>query len=142
MIQLLSLSLSLLQSEHHLPERSAFLLASPFIWIGIEPDHTRLIVSIFDSSLLIAKEIQIKQRVLYVFFQHSNECFCGDSYDKHGTSTNCNMKCSGDNNAICGGPYANSVYSGQLFILRFTLILRVLVSILHSKLRAKCSQVC
>ena len=47
----------------------------------------------------------------YAGTQYSSWCFCGNSYGKSGTAENCNMKCAGNTNQICGGPWANSVYS-------------------------------
>jgi hypothetical protein len=38
-------------------------------------------------------------------------CFCGNSYGKYGQAANCDMKCSGNAGEICGGSFANSVYS-------------------------------
>jgi choice-of-anchor C domain-containing protein len=46
----------------------------------------------------------------YAGVQYSSYCFCGNSYGKYGVANNCNMKCSGDQNQICGGTWANSVY--------------------------------
>jgi hypothetical protein len=46
----------------------------------------------------------------YAGVQDSSYCFCGNTYGKYGTATNCNMACSGDSGVICGGSYANSVY--------------------------------
>ena len=52
--------------------------------------------------------------------QASNWCFCADKYDTLGSATNCNLKCVGNSNQICGGHWANSVYevraSGELNI--------------------------
>ena len=42
--------------------------------------------------------------------QYTNWCFCGDKYDTLGLATNCDMKCAGNPNQICGGGWANSVY--------------------------------
>lgn len=39
-------------------------------------------------------------------------CWCTDSasdYQRHGTSSNCNMECSGDSDEYCGGIYAMTV---------------------------------
>src|SRR5262249_6136593 len=47
----------------------------------------------------------------YAGVQYSSECWCGNSYGRYGTSTNCNMTCSGDSTQICGGPWANDVYA-------------------------------
>jgi len=42
----------------------------------------------------------------------SSQCFCGDTYGKHGPGleSSCSMKCLGDNTQICGGFGRNSVY--------------------------------
>ena len=42
--------------------------------------------------------------------QASNWCFCGDKYDTLGLATNCDNKCKGNPDQICGGLWANSVY--------------------------------
>jgi regulation of enolase protein 1 (concanavalin A-like superfamily) len=47
----------------------------------------------------------------YAGLQDSNQCFCGDSYGSYGTATNCNMACNGNGSEICGGGWANSVYT-------------------------------
>jgi len=49
----------------------------------------------------------------YAGVQYSDECWCGNSFGSFGTSTNCNMACSGDATKNCGGPNANGIY--QLF---------------------------
>lgn len=43
--------------------------------------------------------------------QDGYQCFCGNTYNKHGygTSTGCTMACA-DSDEICGGSYANSIY--------------------------------
>ncbi len=46
----------------------------------------------------------------YAGVQYGKQCFCGDSYGKYGTATDCNMTCSGNSTETCGGSYANSVY--------------------------------
>ena len=39
------------------------------------------------------------------------QCFCGNApYGKQGTSSNCNMKCSGNPLEICGGANSKSIY--------------------------------
>ena len=47
----------------------------------------------------------------YVFggTQYGSYCFCGATYGKIGSATNCDMGCSGNGNEICGGAWANSV---------------------------------
>ena len=51
------------------------------------------------------------------------ECYCGDSgYDLFGTSTDCNIPCSGDSKVICGGDNALSVYKiGMMYIIAMLL---------------------
>ena len=40
------------------------------------------------------------------------ECWCGNSYGKYGQFPNdCNSKCSGNKNQLCGGGLRNSIYS-------------------------------
>jgi hypothetical protein len=46
----------------------------------------------------------------YAGTQYGTWCFCGTSYGKSGKADNCNMKCGGAGNEICGGTWANSVY--------------------------------
>ena len=46
----------------------------------------------------------------YAGTQYGTWCFCGTSYGKSGKADNCNMKCGGAGNEICGGSWANSVY--------------------------------
>ena len=46
----------------------------------------------------------------YAGVQAASDCYCGNSYGKHGTATNCDMACVGDPSKICGGLLANSVY--------------------------------
>jgi hypothetical protein len=47
----------------------------------------------------------------YAGVQYSTWCFCGNSYGRFGTASNCTMSCGGDSSQTCGGSYANSVYS-------------------------------
>lgn len=47
----------------------------------------------------------------YAATQYGQHCFCGNSYGKYGTATNCDMKCGGNPAEMCGGSFANSVYS-------------------------------
>lgn len=42
--------------------------------------------------------------------QAGNECWCGKSVGKHGTSNSCTKHCSGNPAYTCGGDYANDVY--------------------------------
>jgi hypothetical protein len=47
----------------------------------------------------------------YAGTQYGEWCFCGSSYGRSGTADNCNMACSGKKSEVCGGPWANTVYS-------------------------------
>ena len=47
----------------------------------------------------------------YAATQYGQQCFCGNSYGKYGPATNCDMKCAGNSAEMCGGNFANSVYS-------------------------------
>lgn len=45
--------------------------------------------------------------------QYGKECWCGNSYGKHGIEADvdaCAMKCSGNEDELCGGPNRNRVY--------------------------------
>jgi hypothetical protein len=42
--------------------------------------------------------------------QSGRWCFCGDSFGRSGKAGNCDVKCVGNPNDICGGEWANSVY--------------------------------
>ena len=46
----------------------------------------------------------------YAGAQYSSWCFCGNDYGKSGKVENCNMKCAGNPEQICGGAWANSIY--------------------------------
>jgi len=46
----------------------------------------------------------------YAGTQYGSQCFCGNTYGQSGSAANCNMPCSGNQNQICGGFWANSVY--------------------------------
>jgi glucan endo-1,3-alpha-glucosidase len=50
----------------------------------------------------------------YAGVQYGSSCFCGNSYGKYGTATDCNMACSGNGTETCGGAWANSVYETGL----------------------------
>lgn len=48
----------------------------------------------------------------YAGLQNGSACSCGNSYGKYGAapSSQCNVKCSGNASAICGGVLRNSIY--------------------------------
>ncbi|CAH1796584.1 unnamed protein product [Owenia fusiformis] len=52
----------------------------------------------------------------YIFggIQNGKRCFCGNSYGKHGPSSDCNILCPGDPEQNCGGVNANMVYGTGL----------------------------
>jgi hypothetical protein len=48
----------------------------------------------------------------YAGTQYGSYCFCGNSYGRYGSQGRpCDQPCSGNGNQICGGAWANSVYS-------------------------------
>uniref|UniRef100_A0A1I8HTR8 WSC domain-containing protein n=1 Tax=Macrostomum lignano TaxID=282301 RepID=A0A1I8HTR8_9PLAT len=47
----------------------------------------------------------------YAALQAGVQCFCGDSYGKHGASTECNLRCRGNAQQICGGKSSITVYT-------------------------------
>jgi len=49
-------------------------------------------------------------RFVYAAVQYSRECWCGNSYGRWGTATNCNKRCRGNSAQYCGGDWANNVY--------------------------------
>jgi hypothetical protein len=49
----------------------------------------------------------------YAGVQYGSFCFCGNSYGKNGTATNCTMPCNGDYKQKCGGEWANMVYRAK-----------------------------
>lgn len=42
--------------------------------------------------------------------QFGEFCFCGNDYGRYGSSTACNVPCSGNANEVCGGSFANNIY--------------------------------
>jgi hypothetical protein len=46
----------------------------------------------------------------YAGLQYASYCFCGNRYGTYGNADNCDMKCQGNAQQICGGNAANSVY--------------------------------
>jgi len=65
-----------------------------------------------DSQMTVEKCLQlcVDQGNAYAGVQYSKQCFCGDTAPTE-TADNCDMKCSGDNDQICGGRWAMNVYS-------------------------------
>jgi hypothetical protein len=47
----------------------------------------------------------------YIGVQYSVQCFCGNAYAEYGAANNCDMGCSGALDEICGGYWANSVWT-------------------------------
>ena len=54
------------------------------------------------------------QGYLYAGTQYGSECFCGNSYGKHGISSACSHSCDGDPTQNCGGYLANWAQSTGL----------------------------
>jgi len=65
------------------------------------------------SDMTIEKCINAckKRGFKYAGVQYYSWCFCDNNYGKYGPSNNCHTKCVGNNNQICGGEWANSIYS-------------------------------
>ncbi|XP_033112682.1 WSC domain-containing protein ARB_07867-like [Anneissia japonica] len=54
---------------------------------------------------------------MYAGLQYGKECFCGgNTYSKYGRvpDTNCNVKCAGNSQEICGGTWKISVYATEV----------------------------
>ena len=51
----------------------------------------------------------------YAGVQFAQECYCGNSYGKHGAlpESDCGYKCPGDESISCGGILANSIYNSS-----------------------------
>lgn len=49
----------------------------------------------------------------YAATQYAGHCFCGNKYGVSGPATNCDTKCTGNRDEICGGTWANSVYKAK-----------------------------
>jgi hypothetical protein len=66
-----------------------------------------------DSSMTIEQCVSYcgSKGYKYAGLQYSRQCFCDNDYGAFGPSDNCNMECSGNASQICGGTWANSVYS-------------------------------
>ncbi len=47
----------------------------------------------------------------YAGLQYGTYCFCGNSYGRYGVSRGCSTPCGGNPSQVCGGAWANSVYS-------------------------------
>jgi hypothetical protein len=66
-----------------------------------------------DANMTSARCIAVcrKQGFAYAGTQYATYCFCGSSYGRSGAADNCNMACGGNPAEMCGGAWANSVYS-------------------------------
>jgi len=51
----------------------------------------------------------------YAGVQYGSQCFCDNDYGAFGPANNCDMKCSGNPNEICGGFWANSIYATGVY---------------------------
>jgi hypothetical protein len=84
-------------------------------YIGCYVDSTDRDLS---AKMAITKTITIEycrrfcEGFTYFGTEHREECFCGNSYGKHGKvdETQCHMQCRGNQTQICGGPWRLSIY--------------------------------
>ena len=67
--------------------------------------------------------INFEPMVFIILSIKSGQCFCSNWYGTYGLSTNCNKACNGNSNEICGGSWANSVYSTQCPQRNFLIII-------------------
>jgi len=58
---------------------------------------------------------------IYMGIQNGTYCFCnnGMNFGSYGTATNCNVPCGGNNQEMCGGSQANSVWHIGQFYMRY-----------------------
>ena len=52
-----------------------------------------------------------EEKFSYAATQFARACFCDDDFGNYGPATNCDMSCTGNSAQICGGRWANSVYT-------------------------------
>eukprot|EP00903_Cladosiphon_okamuranus_P010393 g9831.t1 len=66
------------------------------------------------SAAICASRCATIDGAIYAGVEYSTECYCGTAtadFDRHGSSTNCNMPCSGAvDGELCGGDLAIEVY--------------------------------
>lgn len=84
-----------------------------FVYQGCIKDGTpRSLNSTYTSLGSMTLELcsQICNGQKYFGTQYGSQCFCSNVLAVNTASTNCNMKCPGNLNQICGGSYALSLY--------------------------------
>ncbi|XP_074659526.1 xylosyltransferase oxt-like [Tubulanus polymorphus] len=66
-----------------------------------------------DLTASVCISVCLRLNFAYAGLQYSYECFCGDSYGKHGPlkESSCSSYCRGNADEMCGGVWANSIYS-------------------------------
>ena len=66
-----------------------------------------------DAGMTSARCVTVcrNQGFPYAGTQYATYCFCGRSNGRSGAADNCNMACGGNSSEMCGGTFANSVYS-------------------------------
>jgi hypothetical protein len=66
-----------------------------------------------DPGLTAARCVEIcrNRGFAYAGLQNGKQCYCGNSYGRLGRVANCDMPCSGNAKEMCGGWWANSIYS-------------------------------
>lgn len=65
-----------------------------------------------EHSMSVAKcaALCAAKRFAYAGLQNGNQCWCGNSYGKHGKAANCDAPCTGNPAEKCGGDWAQSIY--------------------------------
>ena len=56
--------------------------------------------------------------IMCFFVQNRYYCYCGNAYDRQGSSSYCNRQCAGNSSQSCGGSSSFSVHSGSHYSIR------------------------
>jgi hypothetical protein len=70
---------------------------------GHELRHPRMTVSMCVAACR-------EKGFAFAALEYGQECRCGNSYGRYGSSQSCTSRCPGNNAETCGGYFANSVY--------------------------------
>src|SRR5512132_1032689 len=76
---------------------------------GPDRDLTGFATALEGNTNAVCRQTCAAKGFQYSGTQLGNQCFCGNSYGKHGAATNCVSPCSGNSAEKCGGDWANSV---------------------------------
>jgi len=96
------------------PQQASAIDGATYIGCYTDMETRDLDGEMFQSSCLtpaMCLAFCQEQNATYFGLQGFRWCLCGDSYGKHGEATNCDQACTGDATEMCGGDWANSVYS-------------------------------